>query len=877
MSDLILNGTVEYKESPSGVDKESPLFGWQLSSERKGAGQRAYRIMVYREEELVWDSKRAESARSFSIPYAGVPLEEQSVYTWQVQLWMEEGSKLVSPVYSFETGIKEGSWVGSWIGCSRRADGVMPVFRRYFTVAGAVKRARLYICSKNPYEIWINGKRAGEEYLEPAWTSYEKTLFYTVYDIAGYLKAGENGLGIFLGNGMEHIEGRRYAKFTVTGGAQQFIVQVNLEYENGIIEKWGSDKNFHMSPGPVTYSCVYGGEDYDGRKALPGFSEAHYTEDGWEEAAVYEKPAARIISRINPPVRIKERYHPVRVVKISDTSCVCDFGTNFSGWVKLEVRGERGCTVRVVPGELLRQNGEVSQEFTGEPHYYQYILRGNRTETFVPKFTFYGLRYAQIEGALPEEFGDGHGTACITGIEGQMLYTDMQAAGNFECSVPLWNSIHQIILQAMKSNAKSVLTDCPHREKLGWLEETHLMGPSLMYNFHMHGLYEKLLSDIRDSQCENGMVPSIAPEFTEFRDGFRDSPEWGSAAIVVPWYIYKKYGDIHILRESYSSMVKYAEYLNSRSEYNILHHGLGDWCDFGINPPFSQNTPISVTATAVYYYDLLIMEKVSRLLGKNKDLERYTERRGKVKAAFNREFLDKQGQRYVNGSQTANAMALYLEIPEPDYAEGVLDCLIKDIRIRNNHTTGGDVGFPFILRALAKHRMDGIVSDMAVRTDNPSYGFQVVNGATSLCEEWDGNMPGKCKNSQNHFMMGSIEEWFYGSLAGFKEMDFDTAVPVLHLEPFFDRKAEWVNAWHEVLQGRVRVRWERREGSIELKLSIPANLRVKLVLRQTENTQLTESHAPLAENHRILSWSENEQDVILYLDSGSYDFEIQES
>lgn len=842
----IIKGTVEYEENPLGVECLKPVFGWEIYSKNKGMEQSSYEILVSKSrkelengQKQIWNSGKTASTNSYEVIYGGEKIEEQTVYYWKVRVWDQADIPSdFSETYRFETGILSGSWIGKWIGRVNQGDS-LPVFRKEFNCQDKVKRARIYACGVGQYELYLNGKKVGDDVLEPAWTDYNKYLCYAVYDVTQSLRSGNNALAMMLGNGFYNIEGKRYAKYTGSIGKIGFILQLAMEYENGTKEVIGSDDSFHSADGPITYSCVYGGEDYDARKDKAGYQMTGYTEgEEWKSADYITAPKGKLIHRAGPPLRIKKTYTPIKIEKIGESKYLCDFGTNFSGWTSISVSGKRGTQVKIIPGELLDEKGFINQHFTGGPHFYLYTLKGEGIERFTPRFTFYGFRYVQIEGASPKEFHQTREEVILHEIKGEMIYPEIREYGSFSCSCELWNQIHQIIRQSMLSNIKSVLTDCPHREKLGWLEETHLLGPSLMYNFDMHKIYRKLMLDIEHSQTDEGLVPSISPEYVVFEQGFRDSPEWGSACVINPWYIYKYYGDREILKRYYPVMQRYVNYLNIKAEHHILHHGLGDWCDFGINPPFAQNTPIPVTATAIYYYDLLIMEKTAYVLGKEDDGKIYREEAVNVKEAFNREFLDRQGQRYVNGSQAANAMGLFLGLGEKEYEEGIKDCLVHDIQIRENHTTGGDVGYPFILRALTKCQRNDVISDMLIRTDNPSYGFQVLHGATALCEEWDGNMPGKEKNSQNHFMLGGIEEWLYGSLAGIHSVHKEEDGRWIVIEPYLDEKIDWVEAASAFSQGEVKIKWIKENDKIRIHIKIPANTKGKLILSDTWKDQI---------------------------------------
>ena len=422
----------------------------------------------------------------------------------------------------------------------------------------------------------------------------------------------------------------------------------------------------------------------------------------------------------------------------------------------------------------------------------------------------------------------------IESFVGEFIYPDMELMGEFNCSNDLYNKIHGIITQAMLSNMKSVLTDCPHREKLGWLEQSHLIGPAIMYNYDVHNLYEKIEKDIVDAQHEDGLVPDICPEYiTEFAKwhyGYLDSPEWGSASVINPWYMYKKYGDIAIFERNYEAMKAYTDYLTSKTHHHILHHGLGDWLDIGPMVPYSQNTPVPVIATTIYYYDLTIMTNVARLLGKKEDEEFYSKLAKKVYEEYNFQFLDDQTNRYANGSQAAQALSLMVGLVPKEREEKVLEMLVKDIKVRGYATTAGDVGHPFVTAALTKYKKSDIMNEMMKVTDKPGYGYQVMCGATTLTEEWDGPDPNRLHGSQNHFMLGSGDEWFYSGLGGIQCIRWDLPFDEYVIAPHIADNVDEVNVWHMHPYGKISVNWKKiEENKVNIKVTVPANTTAEYV------------------------------------------------
>jgi hypothetical protein len=513
-----------------------------------------------------------------------------------------------------------------------------------------------------------------------------------------------------------------------------------------------------------------------------------------------------------PAVRVFDRFEPIRVTHTREGVTVYDLGQNFAGWPEIEVEGERGSSVTMIAGELLNEDGTVSQHSANaspkSENAFRYVLRGDGVERWHPRFSYYGFRYVQVESS----------PLTLLRVSGRFLHDDVLVDGRFTSSDELLNRIHGLIDRAILSNTMSVLTDCPHREKLGWLEQTHLAGAALMYNYNLRTLYEKISGDMSDAQLESGMVPDIAPEYTVFPGAFRDSPEWGAAVVLSPWVAYQFYGDVENLRAHYGSMQRYAAYLKSRSKAGPVSYGLGDWYDVGPKPPGqSQLTSPGVTGTATYYELLTDLERIAKLLGHAGDARRYAEERVAVKKTFNAKFFHEATNEYDTGSQTANAMPLVVGLVPDGHRSGVLDNLVADIRRHGEHVTAGDVGFHYVVRALTDGDRSDVLYAMLLRRDSPSYGYQLDHGATALTEAWDANRD----SSQNHFMLGHAEEWFYRGLAG---IDFDLSrkgAERIRIHPSAPLGLQSAGATYISTLGRIESSWRRTEMGLELDLVIP--------------------------------------------------------
>lgn len=836
---------VQYRKNPIGLDITKPHFEWNIQLNAAVDGkkwfQTAYQILVSDNEKSlenddgnIWDSGKQKGSEMTQIIYAGAPLLSCTRYYWKVRVW-DQNDKIsaYSSISYFETAFLSGrEWSGKWIG--EQKDFVSHIFRKPFHLKEGIKEARVYICGLGHYELLVNGKKAGDSVLSPGWTDYQKSCLYNTYDVTKQVQKGWNCIGLFLGDGMFHVRKKRYVYFERTYGNMKFLLQLQVTYQDGSKTIIVSDKEFHMAQSPITYSGIYGGEDYDARLEQEGFARPEFTEDdSWQQAAVVEAPKGKLRAERTNPLKVMESLEPVRVWETSVGVYMYDMGKNFSGWVSLKLRTNEniaGSCITLVPAEILASDGSPDQRVTGEGYCWKYICNEKESQYYRPKFTYYGFRYVQVSGAVPAAFaadGSQSDQPVIEEITGEFIYPDIEITGSFECSNILFNKIHQIINQAVRSNMKSILTDCPHREKLGWLEQTHLIGPSMMCGYDIRSLYEKIEQDMEEAQHEDGLIPDICPEyvtgFEKWHYGYLDSPEWGSACIINPWYLYKRYADRSILDRFYRVMQDYLSHLTRMTHHHVLHHGLGDWLDIGPNTPHSQNTPVPVVATAIYYYDVTIMAAVSTLLGKEKEAEYYRLLGREVKKEYNLQFYDKATCRYATGSQTAQALSLAVGLAEPEDEAGILDYLIQDIEKRNYATTAGDIGHPFVMTALTSYGRSDIIEKMTNVTDAPGYGYQVRCGATTLTEEWDGPDPQRPHGSQNHLMLGSVEEWFYCGLAGLPGVRSRNVLKELVISPYFSPEINNVRSSIGHPYGKVYSSWTRDQGKIWVEVEVPPN------------------------------------------------------
>ena len=745
-------------------------------------------------------------AEEKQIPWAGAKW-----IAWEV---LPDSLKLVPGVHGKGNHLEEK--------CIRTA--VIPMVRKNFRTEGEITSARIKICGLGQYLLFINGRKIGERFLSPGWSLYQKKYFYNTYDVTTELREGENAIGALAGTGFYYISRERYRKLVIAYGYPQLIFDLEVKYRDGSISHIISDQDCRISPSPVTFSSIYGGEDYDARMEQEGWNEPGFDDSNWKIPVVVKDSLDKLTEEDDFPVRVMQEFE-TRNISISETGrTIYDFGQNASGIISIRVKGKRGSEVIIRPSELLDEQGNITQRSSGGPYELHYILSGKGVEEWQPFFSYYGFRYADVEIIETETSGEKTKV-----LELKMKHTrnSSPTVGSFECSDTLFNRIFELINWGIKSNMASVATDCPHREKLGWLEQTYLIGPSMHYNYDIHRFYRKIVNDIIDSQTENGLIPDIAPEYVHFKDGFRDSPEWGSAGIIIPWQLYKWYGDEEVLHQAWPLMKKYAAYLKSRSENNLLDYGLGDWYDLGPEPPgVSQLTPVALTASSVYYYDLVIMSHVAEKLGFNDDARYYSELSGEVRKAFLDKFYDSETGMIATGSQTSYAMPLYTGlIPEGERIR-VLENLVDSIKENDYALTSGDIGYHFLVRVLSEYGRSDILYRMNNRLDRPGYGYQLSKGATALTESWKA-LP---TSSNNHMMLGHLMEWFYSGPGGIYQSPSSTAYREIIIAPKPVGDMKWVRCSFNSPAGLISSAWEIVNNTFMLKLEIPEKSSAKLIL-----------------------------------------------
>jgi hypothetical protein len=887
-------------ENPVGIGL-APDFSWILKGSHRGQIQTAYQIIVSSDSEfnsnrpgITWDSGKTFSSESTWIPYNGSPLVSGKEYFWKVRIWDEDDKpSLWSKTGKFVTGLfSEKDWGNaSWIGYEEIPDSLLlvpgvhgsgdnlgniakkritvPYFRKDFPIDKKISKALVFVSGLGQYELFINGEKIGDRFLSPGWTDYRKTCFYNSFDITGNLKFGLNTVAAIAGNGFYNINRERYRKLVIAYGAPKIILRLAIQYTDGSQKEIITDKSWKTSPSPITFTSIYGGEDYDARLEQEGWNKPGFKDESWKKVLPVKKPTGILRPETDWPVKVSEIINYKKISSHKDGSYLYDFAQNASGIIKINIRGEKGQEVRFTPGELLGEDSLVTQQATGGPFYFSYILKGSIEEIWMPRFTYYGFRYVQVDGAIPAGYLNPRKMPVIENI--QLLHTRNSSpkVGSFKCSNELFNSIYKLINWSIKSNLASVATDCPHREKLGWLEQSHLMGNSIKFVYDIHNLYNKIIDDMIEAQLQNGLVPDIAPEYVPFDFGFRDSPEWGSACVILPWDMYQWYGDKEAVRKAYPMMKKYLEYLKEMSDKYILSYGLGDWYDLGPKSPGeAQLTPKSVTATSIFFYDARLLSELAELIGEKEDAGYFTSMAEEIRKAFNRKFFNPVTKIYSTGSQTAYSMPLYFGMVDVVYKEDVLKNLIKSINDNDKALTAGDIGYRYLVRTLEEAEQSQLIFEMNSKTDVPGYGYQLSKGATSLTESWAALK----YVSNNHMMLGHLLEWFYSGIGGIRQVPDSKSYDNILIYPEIVGDLTWAKTTFKTIHGEISTSWKIEDKNLILSIKIPVNCKAVVAIPQIDPDKVLESNQPVKLSKDIKYIKINSGRTFYEISSGEYTF-----
>ena len=820
----IVNLRTEYSHEPIGIGVQNPRFTWEYAGKADGSAISLYEINIGTHPDSLF-------------PYSeNMKLAPHTRYYWKVTVWYEQDmKKAVSDLATFETAkLTSEDWTGKWITDTHDKEfEPAPMFRKTFRVDKNLKFARLYIASAGYHEAFLNGMRVGEDYLNPGYTHFDKRILYVTHDVTTLLKQGENTLSAVLGNGWYNVQSVAVWNFHQAKWRNRpsMLAELRLVYEEGRTEVVTTDTTWRTSTGPYLYNNIYSGDIYDARLEEDGWKENGFDDRKWENVQLVEAPASLCVTQHMPAIQVTEEIKPLFMHKLDERTYVYAFPKNMSGFCRLKIKGRRGTRITLSYGELLKKDGHLEQGNINVYYHPEkpeekfqtdvYILKGNgMEEVFVPSFTYHGFQYVKVTSS--EDI-------CLTpdNLTALFLHTNLEATGNFSCSSNLFNKIWDATMQSYRSNIHSIPTDCPQREKNGWTADAYIAIDLGLLGFDGITFYEKWMDDFVDNQRAGGDISGIIPS-SGWGYGEWPGPVWDAALFIIPDALYRYYGDQTCIKKMYPVMQRYMEYLKTTEQDGMLHSGLGDWVFW------KSTTNNEYTSTAFYYLDYSLMEKFADLLGQ--DASPYRRKAEELKKLINQKFYDPTTGLYAEGTQTAQALALYLGFVEKGEHEKVAAQLHQRVAANNYFLDFGLLGSKTVLPMLVKY---GYISDamkMVCQTEAPSWGYWVETmGYSTLPETW--TLSPEFKDaSLNHVFMGDVSAWMMQTLAG---INVNTASPGFQkfvLTPHFVKELDWVKGEYRSVHGTIACEWERKGKQIVCTVRIPIGVHAELLVDGVSRT-----------------------------------------
>ncbi|WP_211339750.1 alpha-L-rhamnosidase [Mucilaginibacter gracilis] len=826
----------EYLICPIGIDAPKPRLIWILHDESFGALQTAYQVYVGTDSLAVdagkgdvWQTAKINLETNL-VTYNGKPLKPFTKYFWKVKVW-DKDKLVTSGVSNFETGMmNQGNWKGTWISDGHNViQKAAPYFRNNFQIYKKIKSARAYIAVAGLYELYLNGKKIGNHRMDPMYTRFDRRTLYVTHDVTAQLQSGSNAVGVLLGNGWYNHQSTAVWYFHQAPWRNRptFCMDLRITYTDGSTQTISSDTTWRTSLSPVTFNSIYTAEHYDARLEQPGWNTASFVpavNNPWKGTVVRAAPSQNIVSQAMPPIRAVETIPAKSITKINAQTYLFNIGRNISGVSKLTVKGERGTVIRLMHAERLDKSGKIDQSNIIE-HYrptddqdpFQtdiFILSGNGEESFMPKFNYKGFQYVEVTADKPIELSQESLTAYFT-------HSDVTPVGEVETSNALVNKIWQATNNSYLSNFQGYPTDCPQREKNGWTGDGHIASETGLYSFDGITIYEKWMADHRDEQQPNGVLPAIIPTSGWGYD-WANGPDWTSTIAIIPWNLYQFYGDTKPLTDNYDNIKRYVDHVDNLYPTGITNWGLGDWV------PVKSITPMEFITSTYYFVDANILAKSAGILNRKADEAKYTALALKIKNAINAKYLDVNTGIYDKGYQTEQAVPLFWGLVPEGLKTKVAANLAQRVKEDNFHLDVGILGAKALLGALSDNGYADVAYTIASQETYPSWGWWMVNGATTLYENW--NIQATHDISLNHIMFGEIGAWLYKGIGGIKIDPAHPGFKNIVLQPHFVKGLQQYQSSHNGPYGKIISSWKREGDVVIYTTTIPANSTALLTL-----------------------------------------------
>jgi hypothetical protein len=746
---------------------------------------------------------------------------------------------------------ERAQWIAPPAGMA--TNGACPIFRKEFVLNQQPSRVWLRIVGLGDFDARVNGQRLADTGMNQPWSQYAKTLYYRDFDITALVGQGTNCVGVMLGNSFWNNPNPPPGHYNKAGpqtkADEPFLLcaEIRCEPASGVAARIGTDETWHLAEGPVVFSHVYGGEDFDLRAQQAGWDRAGFDDHAWQSARKAAAPTGKLEPLKCPGIKTFERESPASVKQPAPGVFLYSFPQNTAAQLRVEVAGGK-------PGDRIRfrcgEHKNAQDRLFGGYVVGSDLITDSGATAHQWVFFYLGMQFVEVIGAVPEGEANPNKLPVIRRLELVPVRDGLAEAGSFNCSSDLYNRTHQLVDAAIRANMSWVMTDCPHREKLGWLECSYLLEPSFMYRYEGNRWFGKIARDIRDAQEPSGRVLTVAPSYPagRFPGAFNWTVEWGAAAVMVPWQHYVWFGDRQILSDNYDMMRRFTDFIGSEAKDGVAPGGLGDWYDYGHGKPPgpSRFTPTELSATATWGLCAQAVSRAAEALGRTDDAKTYAELHARIAADFQRHFQDPATRKLRhNGSpQCANAMALCAGLVPPADRALLIEDIIADLEKRGWQQTPGDIGHVYFIRALAEAGRSDVLHRVYSRTGLGSYGGILAKGLTSLPETWDAMMDGR--QSLDHCMLGHVMEWYYGYVGGIRQETNSVGWKEILIAP---NPGSLTSAETAVKtpRGRVVSRWHKDSSTFYLETELPKGVKATAILPSGARKSLASGKQALQE------------------------------
>jgi alpha-L-rhamnosidase len=819
----------------------------------------AYQLQVFSTEpEPIWDTGQVLSGDCVDIGYEGPALVHGARYQWQVRIWDEtETASQWSAPGRFEIELDQadgsggsdgtGRWKASWIGLGPIRESFdppaqggspdpvasslnpAPYLRLAFDLAGPVRSARLHVTALGLYEARLNGHRVGDAFLAPGWTDYAKRVQYQTYDVTGLLREGENVIGAIVADGWYSGFAGFNAKRAGAhyGDAPELLAQLAVTFDDGSQQVIVTDESWRARFAAIRHADLLMGEMHDLRLEPRGWDAPGYDASdasGWRRVESRPRDTRLLVADPGPPIRVTQELAPVAISRTDDARYILDFGQNLTGWLAIKVTAPAGSSLRVRHAETLEADGNLYTDNLRTARQTDEFITGEVTEgagegahVLEPRFTLHGFRYAEITG-YP-------GDLAASDVVARVVHSDIAPTGNFQSSQDWLDRLLRVIDWSQRGNFISVPTDCPQRdERLAWLGDAQIFARTASYNRDVASFFAKWLDDVADAQLPGGAFTDIAPTLHIPWSG---APAWSDAGVIVPWTVWKMYGDTAILRRHLGAMTAWMDLLERTNPDYLRSRDLGnsynDWL-----APGNDDTPPELLATAYWAHDAALMGEICDVIGRPDEAAGYRATWAKIRSAFTDAFVAGDGQ-LASGTQTAYVLGLHMGLVPAELQAAAAGHLVDAIRARDWHLTTGFVGVGYLLPVLSSSGHDDVAYRLLAQESRPSWQYMINHGATTIWERWDGwsaerGFQSAWMNSFNHYALGSVGEWIYRFLLGIDQAPRTAGFGDLVLRPHPGGSLTSARGTYRSVRGPISVAWERSGGQFTYRIELPPNV-----------------------------------------------------